>query len=64
MQVLSMARKLPKSKKHFITKTDQSQIVALIEEDTCVEVVEINRRNAADLIVINFAIQLEIQVFS
>lgn len=56
MQVLSVARKLPKSKKHFITETDQSQIVALIEEDTCVEVVKINRRNAADLIVINFAI--------
>ena len=59
-----MARKLPKSKKHFITERDQSQIVALIEEDTCVEVVKINRRNAADLIVINFTIRFEIQVFS
>lgn len=51
-----MARKFPKSKKHFITYIGQSQIVALIEEDTCVEVIKINRRNAADLIVINFAI--------
>lgn len=56
IQVLSIARKFPKSKKHFITETGQSQIVALIEEDTCVEVVKINRINAADLIVINFAI--------
>lgn len=59
-----MARKFPKSKNHFVTETGQSQIVALIEEDTCIEVVKINRRNAADLIVINFAVRFEIQVFS
>lgn len=64
IQVLSMARKFPKSKNHFITETGWSQIVALIEGDTCVEVVKINIRNAADLIVINFAIWFEIQVFS
>lgn len=55
---------LRKSINHFITETGQSQNVALIEGDTCTELVKINRRNAADLIVINFPIWFEIQVFS
>lgn len=55
---------LRKSINHFITETGQSQNVALIEGDTCIELVKINRRNAADLIVINFPIWFEIQVFS
>lgn len=54
IQVVSMAKKFLKSKKHFITETGQSEILALIKEDICVEMVKINMRNAAYFILINF----------
>lgn len=64
IQVLSMAKKFLKSKNHVITETGQGEIVALIKEDTCVELVKLNMRNAVDFILINFDMWFEIQVFS